>query len=95
MRVVDTRDGGMGRRTNKVGATGHPTHGAGTGYRSGVLVVERATGLMGVTQPRTTDGIRVMPLDGGEPWTVQGTAGLRLATEQERAKLGLGPRRVD
>ncbi|MBB5122754.1 hypothetical protein [Streptomyces eurocidicus] len=58
-----------------------------------MLVVESATGRMGVTQPKTGDGdgTSVMTLDGGESWTVQGTAGLRLATLEERTEIGLGP----
>ncbi|WP_367136461.1 MULTISPECIES: hypothetical protein [Streptomyces] len=63
----------------------------GVGYRSGVLVVDESTGRIGVTQPKTGGEIPVVPVGGGDPWTIQGLAGLRLATREERAKIGLGP----
>ena len=67
----------------------------GTGYRSGVLVVETATGRMGITQTQTGDGITVKPLDDEPTWTAPSIRGLRLATNAERRALGLGPRSVD
>ncbi|MGK5731173.1 hypothetical protein [Streptomyces sp. URMC 124] len=76
--------------TRKVGAA------LWTGYRAGALVVDRGTGRMGVMQPRTDDSYTIAPVDGsGGRWTVRSMDRLRLATNDERKALGLGPRSVD
>ncbi|MEU1814837.1 hypothetical protein ABZ543_06545 [Streptomyces roseifaciens] len=67
-----------------------------TGYRAGALVVDRDTDRMGVMQARTEDGYPIAPVDGsGDRWTVRSMDRLRLATNEERRAIGLGPRSVD
>ncbi|MEW2034924.1 hypothetical protein AB0901_31035 [Streptomyces roseifaciens] len=67
-----------------------------TGYRAGALVVDMHARRMGVMQARTEEGYPIAPVDGsGDRWTVRSMDRLRLATNEERRALGLGPRSVD
>ncbi|MEU2873808.1 hypothetical protein ABZ769_32170 [Streptomyces olivoreticuli] len=65
----------------------------GMGYRSGALVVDKETGAVGVTQGVTGRIYIVKSVQDGSSWTAHSTR-LRIATTEERAKLGIGPRSV-
>ncbi|MFF4529683.1 hypothetical protein ACFY1P_10465 [Streptomyces sp. NPDC001407] len=66
----------------------------GTGYRSGALVVDKETGEVGVTQGATERVYTVKSVRDGSLWTAHASR-LRIATTEERAKLGIGPRGVN
>ncbi|MEV6669285.1 hypothetical protein [Streptomyces sp. NPDC051162] len=65
-----------------------------TGYRSGALVVDRTTGRLGVSHAFDGEKYTLAGVGSAERWTAPATA-VRLATDEERRTLGLGPRSVD
>ncbi|RLU83114.1 hypothetical protein CTZ27_29515 [Streptomyces griseocarneus] len=66
-----------------------------TGYRAGALVVDKTNGRVGVSTAFDGEQYTLRWSKGDPPeWTAPKNA-VRLATNKERAALGLSPRRVD
>ncbi|MCC3766319.1 hypothetical protein [Streptomyces sp. UNOC14_S4] len=63
------------------------------GYRTGVLVADKETGVLGLTTGRNDRIITVKGLGGTAQWRAD-LSRLRIATDKERAGLGLAPRDV-
>ncbi|MEV6674163.1 hypothetical protein [Streptomyces sp. NPDC051162] len=62
-----------------------------TGYRSGALVVDKTTGRLGVSHAFDGERYTLAGVGSTERWTAPAAA-IRLATDEERRTLGLGPR---
>ncbi|MFF4529806.1 hypothetical protein ACFY1P_11080 [Streptomyces sp. NPDC001407] len=65
-----------------------------TGYRSGALVMDRTTGRLGVSHAFDGERYTLAGIGNADRWTTPAAA-VRLATNEERRTLGLGPRDVD
>ncbi|MFH8786247.1 hypothetical protein [Streptomyces roseoverticillatus] len=66
---------------------------AGTGYRSGALVVDQDTGDMGVMHGPVTGGFLIKQVHGERDW-IAPMRRLRIANDAERRALGLAPPRT-
>ncbi|MEV5375545.1 hypothetical protein AB0L26_06135 [Streptomyces nondiastaticus] len=67
---------------------------AGTGYRSGALVVDQETGEMGVMHGPAAGGFLIKQVRGERDW-IAPMRSLRIATDAKRRALGLSPRAVE
>ncbi|MEU2870382.1 hypothetical protein ABZ769_14430 [Streptomyces olivoreticuli] len=65
-----------------------------TGYRSGALVVDKTNDRLGVSTAFDGEKYTLAGVGSAERWTAP-AASIRLATNEERRTLGLGPRDVD
>ncbi|MGW2367098.1 hypothetical protein ACWCZ5_16140 [Streptomyces sp. NPDC001667] len=65
-----------------------------TGYRSGALVMDKANARLGVSIAFDGAKYTLAGVGSAERWTTPATA-VRLATDEERRTLGLGPWSVD
>ncbi|WP_116211888.1 hypothetical protein [Streptomyces olivoreticuli] len=65
-----------------------------TGYRPGALLVDKTADRLGVSHAFDGEKYTLAGIGTTERWTAPARA-IRLATDEERRALGLGPRSVD